>query len=258
MAEAIVKAEGQPPGFAAGKKIMVLRLGEGIGREAPPPLHLMTTTSDSARGGAIAYGLVKALESTASQGRAHVIMYTDADLQMDLTQAGKLAHRVLVGGCCMAGGVRYGHPRSLLVKPPGGAVPHPTSHLEQHNVLQITLRHWMRRTLLPEVGSDFCDANCGFKAFHADTLRAVLPQLTRFKKGFDIELLQLVAKRMRGSHQSHQQHQQLAAATLAARLCLDESFKPLPQARLSGREGVSGPMAVVPVIFVEVCRELIP
>lgn len=176
-------------------RVSVLKLADHIGPSGPIPLNTLESTEDSMRGGAIVCGLVIALQQskTMSHSKEHVILYTDADLQMDLCQAGFFVHRILLGRCSVAAGVRYGHPRSILIKPPNGALSYPASHFQQHNSLQITLRQWFRRSLLPEISYGFPDINCGFKAFRKDFLEVIVPQITQFKKCFDAELLMLCA-----------------------------------------------------------------
>jgi len=178
----------------SGTQVAVLKLADHIGPSAHTPLNKLESTEQSMRGGAIVCGLVTALQqNNASPTKENVILYTDADLQMDLCQAGFFVHRILLGKCSLAAGVRYGHPRSILIKPPHAAVSYPASHFQQHNSLQITLRQWFRRSLLPEISYGFPDVNCGFKAFRREFLELVLPQVTQFKKCFDADLLLLCA-----------------------------------------------------------------
>jgi hypothetical protein len=199
-----------------GDRFKVHFLRDGIAKRVAPVARLHSAQGSS-RGGAVAYGLALALSATSqhgsagmahSQRRPRLILTTAADTQIGLAAAGSLCHRILVGGAGMAVGVRYGTPRSVLVKPfyEGGDVsggcdqskrrlaarvaPFPSSHLEQHSNLQITVRHHIRSVLLPAI-APLCDIHCGFVALREATVRAALPRITRFGKAFDSELLLL-------------------------------------------------------------------
>ena len=137
---------------------------------APDGLDL-TDPYGSMKGGAVAYGMATA---AAADRENHVILFTDADLSTHLGQSGLLVDGILGRGFDAAIGSRR-EPASVVIK---------QGVRNTRGKLFIYL--WKRIIgVLPDV----VDTQCGFKAFDADTVRAITPDLLEKKFAFDIELL---------------------------------------------------------------------
>lgn len=113
-------------------------------------------------------------EAAAEHRPNHVVLFTDADLSTHLGQCGLLMAPLLTGGADAAIGSRR-EPTSVVVK---------TGTRNTRGKLFIYL--WKR--LFPELGA-LVDTQCGFKAFTADTVRAVAGEMLEKQFAFDIELL---------------------------------------------------------------------
>merc|ERR1719356_2218563 len=106
-----------------------------------------------------------------------------------MSLCGLLSYGVLVDGCSMSAGARYGTPGTFLVKPPDfGASPHPQSHYEQPNMMKIVLRHYFRVRLLPMLDGIY-DTQCAFKAFKREDLMELTKDVMSLQADFDMELL---------------------------------------------------------------------
>lgn len=167
-------------------KFSVVHIQEAIDKKIWPAIQ---KPSDSRKGGAVLYGLHVAHERSAkiSQGRPHLVIYTDSDLSSDMAMAGTLIEKVLCQGCALACGARYGTQGSFLVKE-NGATGHPESHYEQPNVMHITFRHYARMHLLPDIAT-LADTNVGFKCYQVCDMPALLPKMSIFGPAFDMQLL---------------------------------------------------------------------
>jgi len=62
------------------------------------------------------------------------------------------------------------------------------SHYEQPNVMHITMRHFCRMHLLPDIATLY-DTNVGFKCFKVQDLPVLLPKMSIFGPAFDMQLL---------------------------------------------------------------------
>lgn len=158
----------------------------------------------SRKGGAILYGLRHMASSPGVEGKPNLVMYTDSDLSTDMSLCGLLSYGILVQGCCMSAGARYGTPGTFLVKPPDhGAAPHPNSHYEQPNMMKIVLRHYVRVRLLPMLTGIY-DTQCAFKCFKKEDLTAITEDVRSLQADFDMELLlcTLLFYRKKGVDQS--------------------------------------------------------
>jgi hypothetical protein len=143
----------------------------------------------SRKGGAILYGLRQVASMPAVAGKPNLVMYTDSDLSTDMALCGLLSYGVLVDGCSLSAGARYGTPGTFLVKPPDfGASPHPQSHYEQPNMMKIVLRHYFRVRLLPMLDGIY-DTQCAFKAFKREDLMELTKDVMSLQADFDMELL---------------------------------------------------------------------
>lgn len=143
----------------------------------------------SRKGGAILYGLRNVAQKPAVQGKPNLVMYTDSDLSTDMALCGLLSYGMLVDGCSISAGARYGTPGTFLVKPPSsGASPHPQSHYEQPNMIKIVLRHYVRVRLLPMLQGVY-DTQCAFKCFKREDLMAITQDVRSLQADFDMELL---------------------------------------------------------------------
>jgi hypothetical protein len=153
-----------------GDNVRVLFLAEAI-RQRLPVTHPMTDTVESQKGGSIAYGLWAAAQAAHPR---HIILFTDADLSTHLGQTGLLIDGLLHQGMAAAIGSRR-EPTSIVIK-------EGTRNLR--GKLFIYLWKRLIADLYPVV-----DSQCGFKAFTADTVRAIVDDLLEKKFAFDIELL---------------------------------------------------------------------
>ena len=204
------------------------------------------SVSDSARGGAVTLGLALAAAAPAVSSASCIICTAAADLQVNMAAFGSLVHRLVVGGSFMSVGVRYGFERSVLICPQlknGRAMVRcfPESHAKQHSNVQISLRHHIRSVLLPEIAS-ICDVNGGMWAVTPETVRVVLPMISRIRKGFDAEFLLLA-----------QYHYHCVRAGLEARE--SSEGRPIAAAMRDSPRVPTGwidsNVAPVPILFVE-------
>lgn len=167
----------------------VVRLQDGIDNKEYINEHFsdLTHTSASRKGGAILYGMHKALRSKVNEEKKHVIVFTDADLSANLTQVGSLVFPIVTENKVASLGQRYGLPKSILVKG-DHATTEPDSTQEQVGKLVILFRHFVRKTLMPAT-SHILDTQAGFKAFDADALKEIIKTTRSFKEIFDIDLI---------------------------------------------------------------------
>lgn len=149
----------------------VLFLESGI-REGSPVTVDLSSTDDSRKGGSIQYGMWTAASESGSSD--HIIAFTDADLSTHLGQLGLLIDPIVVGNGDAAIGSRR-EPESVVVK--GGA-------RNERGKKFIAL--WKK--MLPLL-ADITDTQCGFKAWRADALLKILPDLIEHQFAFDVELL---------------------------------------------------------------------
>ena len=161
-------------------RVRVLFLAEAL--DAGHPLSArLESTADSMKGGAIQLGMGAAAEQKREN---HVIAFTDADLSTHLGQTGLLLDGILRRGFDAAIGSRR-EPASVVIK---------KGSRNDRGKLFIYL--WKRIiSCLP----DIVDTQCGFKAFSADSVRAIVPDMIEQKFAFDIELLIRTQLRRAGS-----------------------------------------------------------
>lgn len=165
----------------------VIRLADGIaaGHPVGEGFAKLQSAKDSRKGGSIAYAMWTAMQQQTDS--RHIVLFTDADLSSNLAQAGSLVSAITRDGYASAIGQRYGLRGSMLVKEEGAITePRSTGAKPSRNIL--LLRHFARVTALPQL-AHVLDTQAGFKAFDADVLRTVVPQLTAFHETFDVELM---------------------------------------------------------------------
>lgn len=154
---------------ALGDRVEVRFLDEAI-RDRHPAARGLTSTDESQKGGSIQYGMAV----MANDDPEHVVAFTDADLSTHLGQLGLLAHPIFSSGYDAAIGSRR-EPLSVVIK--SGA-------RDSRGKLFIYL--WKR--LIP-ILNPIIDTQCGFKAFRADSVRALVDDMLEKRFAFDIELL---------------------------------------------------------------------
>lgn len=153
-----------------GDRVKVLFLADAIQKKLAV-IAPLTDTSESMKGGSVALGLWTAAEAEHAR---HVVAFTDADLSTHLGQSGLLMSAILDQGADAAIGSRR-LPASVVIKK--GA---------RNDRGKLFIYLWKRLIAnLP----DIVDTQCGFKAFRAETVRRIVPDMLEKKFAFDIELL---------------------------------------------------------------------
>ncbi len=131
----------------------------------------MKSTADSQKGGSIVFGMWTAAER---RDERHIVVFTDADLSVNVAQTGLLIDGILGEKKDAAIGSRR-ETTSVVVK---------SGHRNIRGKLFIYL--WKG---LIEPLNYITDTQCGFKAFTAETVHDVLTDLIEKRFAFDIELL---------------------------------------------------------------------
>lgn len=148
-------------------KIEVLFLEKSLPADKPP-LKNLASANDSRKGGAILLGCQKALEDGVD-----LIIYTDADNSVHLSQAGLLLRPHLEDGYKVILGNRK-DPNAVLVK--------------QENRWGIgikALRHMQRMIGVSIFSRDIRDSQAAFKLYHKDILAEILENPSVFDFSFD-------------------------------------------------------------------------
>jgi hypothetical protein len=153
-----------------GAPVRVLFLEDAI-TQGVPITHPMKSAADSQKGGSVVYGMWTAAQELHDR---HIVVFTDADLSLHLGQSGLLIDGIVHGGVDAAIGSRR-EPTSVVVK---------EGHRNTRGKLFIYLWKGLIRPL-----HYITDTQCGFKAFSAETVRDVCPDLLEKRFAFDIELL---------------------------------------------------------------------
>ena len=141
----------------------------------------MTATAESQKGGSVVYGMA---EAVAQEHARHVVVFTDADLSTHLGQVGLLIDGMVNQGADAAIGSRR-EPTSVVIK-------------QGHRNTRGKLFIYLWKGLIAPL-SAVVDTQCGFKAFTAEVLRDILPDLIEKRFAFDIELLLRTELRRAGS-----------------------------------------------------------
>ena len=163
-----------------GDHVQVLFVEEAIEQRLPVTAP-MTSLADSQKGGAIEYGMWLAAQQ---QRPNHIILYTDADLSTHLGQIGLLIEGIVNQNQAVAIGSRRDK-RSVVGKP-------------TYRYRRAKLFSYLQSQLIPNL-NHIADTQCGFKAFKADMVRAVIGDMIDKRFAFDIELLLKVELKRRHS-----------------------------------------------------------
>ena len=166
----LIEQLAQEEGFA---NVRVLFLEHAIKEELPISGSLRST-DESRKGGSIVYGMWETCQRVEAD-KEHVVAFTDADLSTHLGQSGLLLDPLLNGGKEVALGSRR-ETTSIVVKK------------GTRNVRGKLFIYLWKRMLSPAL-IEITDTQCGFKAFRAETARAILHDLLERGFAFDIELL---------------------------------------------------------------------
>ncbi len=154
-----------------GNNVKVLFLQEAIDKQLSV-IQGLSSTSDSQKGGSIAYGMWHAAKNTNHNN--HIIIFTDADLSTHLGQIGLLLEPLLYNKKSVAIGSRREH-KSVVIK-----------QGVRNNRGKLFIYLWKR--MIPDLHY-ITDTQCGFKAFRKDIVLQIIEDLIEKKFAFDIELL---------------------------------------------------------------------
>jgi len=174
MANQILREYGEDH---ASEKYRTLLLGEAIDArdsELPPGLTHKDGTRRSVKGGALLYGMRKALKDRV--GGLHLLVDNDADLSVHPAQLGILIENIVEGRAGAVAGSRR--------EVDSVAVIGPSRNTRGHLFIQI----WQH--LLPELARAITDTNRAFKAFESAALARILPRIETYTFPYQIELLQ--------------------------------------------------------------------
>lgn len=151
--------------------IEVLFLENAIKENLKITNHL-TSTNDSQKGGSIIYGMWKAANENRNSN--HIIIYTDADLSINLSQIGLLINDIINNGAQVSIGSRR-EKKSVIIK---------SSSRSLRGMFFISL--W--KQLITNIAY-LNDTQCPLKAFRADFIHEIIEDNIECKFAFDIELL---------------------------------------------------------------------
>jgi hypothetical protein len=141
----------------------------------------MTSIAESQKGGAIEYGMWLAAQQEKPN---HIILFTDADLSTHLGQIGLLVEGIVNQNQEAAIGSRRDK-MSVVGKP-------------TYRYRRAKLFSYLQSQLIPNL-NHIEDTQCGFKAFKADIVRAVICDMIDKRFAFDIELLLKIELNRRSS-----------------------------------------------------------
>ena len=151
--------------------IEILFLENSI-RENLPPARNLTSTDESQKGGSIIYGMWKA--SLENSTLDHIIVYTDADLSIHLSQIGLLINDIVNSDVKVSIGSKRER-KSVLLK-------------SKSRNLRGMFFIYLWKQLIPDLGY-LNDTQCPLKAFRADLVHDIIEENIESKFAFDIELL---------------------------------------------------------------------
>ena len=132
----------------------------------------LTSTNDSQKGGSIIYGMWKASKENSNSN--HIIVYTDADLSIHLSQIGLLINDIVNSDVKVSIGSKR-EKKSVLLK---------SSSRNLRGMFFISL--W--KQLITDL-KYLNDTQCPLKAFRADLIHEIIEDNEESKFAFDIELL---------------------------------------------------------------------
>jgi len=174
-AQQIMRTE-YPQSFATGK-YRVLFLREALDRQdpdLPPHLTHKDGSNRSVKGGALLFGMRKALKTEVNG--LHILVDNDADLSVHPMQVGLLLEKILHGEAEAVAGSRREADSVALI---GGS---------RNRRGQLFIQIW--KHLLPDLAEQIIDTNRAFKAFTAEALSHILDGLRIYTFPYQVELLQ--------------------------------------------------------------------
>ncbi len=161
----------------AACKYRTLYLGKAIDErdpDVPPGLTHKDGTNRSVKGGALLFGMRKAVDDPV-EGR-HILVDNDADLSIHPAQLGILVQAILQGKSQAVAGSRRETDSVALI----GA--------SRNTRGQFFIQIWQH--FLPQLAREISDTNRAFKAYTADALRQILYDIRAYTFPYQIELLQ--------------------------------------------------------------------
>ena len=173
----LILDEDFPEAVACGKA-RVYMLSDAIDSkdpDLPAGLTHKNGCNRSVKGGAILFGMRKALNDDTVEGQ-HIIIDNDADLSTHPEQIGLLIEPILQKQAEAVAGSRRNTDSVALI---GGS----------RNTRGLLFIQIIQR-LLPELGSKITDTNRAFKAFTSSGLQRIIDRITIYTFPYQIELLQ--------------------------------------------------------------------
>ena len=173
----LILDEDFPEAVACGKA-RVYMLSDAIDSkdpDLPAGLTHKNGCNRSVKGGAILFGMRKALNDDAVEGQ-HIIIDNDADLSTHPEQIGLLIEPILQKQAEAVAGSRRNTDSVALI---GGS----------RNTRGLLFIQIIQR-LLPELGSKITDTNRAFKAFTSSGLQRIIDRIAIYTFPYQIELLQ--------------------------------------------------------------------
>jgi len=166
------------PAAVASGKARVYMLSEAIDTndpDLPAGLTHKDGSNHSVKGGAILFGMRKALNDDPVKGR-HIIIDNDADLSTHPGQIGLLIEPILQKQAEAVAGSRRNQDSVALIG-------------DSRNTRGLLFIQIIQR-LLPELGSKITDTNRAFKAFTSSGLKRIIDGIAIYTFPYQIELLQ--------------------------------------------------------------------
>ena len=176
MVEEIFRDEYADDFSADRYQVFFLRdaIDEG-GADVPPGLTHKNGANRSVKGGALLYGMRKALQPKVDG--LHIIVDNDADLSIHPAQLGLLVEPIIAGDAQAVAGSRREEDSTSLI---GGT---------RNTRGQLFIQIWQH--FLPGLAAaDIIDTNRAFKAFTSEALKKILPRIEIYTFPYQIELLQ--------------------------------------------------------------------
>lgn len=143
--------------------------------DLPPGITHKDDSNRSVKGGAILYGMRKALADDTVTG-LHIIIDNDADLSVHPEQTGLLIEPILQGRAEAVAGSRREKDSAALI---GGS---------RDARGRLFIQIWQH--LLPELSNQIIDTNRAFKAFASSGLQRIIDRIEIYTFPYQIELLQ--------------------------------------------------------------------
>lgn len=142
--------------------------------DVPPGLTHKDGANRSVKGGALLFGMRKAIQQEVSG--LHIVVDNDADLSIHPAQLGLLVEAIAAGDAEAVAGSRREIDSVALI---GGS---------RDTRGQLFIQIWQH--FLPQLAGNITDTNRAFKAFSASALEEILPAIKIYTFPYQIELLQ--------------------------------------------------------------------